>query len=428
MKKTITDINNKVYLKEEFLKESNNLENNIIEVFPNEEITTFLGFGGAITESSAYNYQKLSKENRIKFLDDYYSSSGLNYSFGRLSIGSNDFSLKSFSYAKKKNLRDFNISYDQKYVIPLLKDILKRKELSLIASPWSPPKMYKKFPILNWGVKLSKKYYDSYSNYLVKYLEEYQKIGINIKYLTIQNEPFARQKWDSCVFSLLEQKEFIYKYLLPKLNKTEILLWDHNKDDLYNVFNTLYEKNKKIAGLAFHFYTGNHFEELKHIHEENPNILLINSEMCAGYSLYDEKKWISSAEYYLNDIIGDMNSGVNAYLDWNILLDEQGGPTPYQNYVKSILILKNNNYIKTPIYYYLYHISHFLKGEDIIINNKVFTKDLKVLAIKNKKEIITIIMNNSNLEYNYNLILEKKSFFDKIKPHSIVTYQMSLLK
>ena len=116
----------------------------------------------------------------------------------------------------------------------------------------------------------------------------------------------------SCVFKLCEQREFIYNYLLPKLKRTKLLLWDHNKDDLYNIVNHLYCDNSKIGGVCFHYYTGHSFNEIKKIREKYPNILLINSEMCTGYSEYSELKWIRDAEYYINDIIGDMNNGVNA--------------------------------------------------------------------------------------------------------------------
>ncbi len=239
----------------------------------------------------------------------------------------------------------------------------------------------------------------------------------------MQNEPMARQKWDSCVFRLEEQKTFIYKYLLPKLKNTKILLWDHNKDNLYQIFKYLYEDNPKIGGLAFHYYTGKNFDEIKKIRKENLETLLINSEMCCGYYPYDEQYWLKDAEYYLNDIIGDMNSGVNAYLDWNILLDEYGGPTPYKNYVKSVLVLKGNNFFKTPIYYYLYHISHFLKGDDTIIENVSSTENLQVVSLKNKEEIIVVIMNSNDEKYDYDLVIGKDKYFDTINPHSIITYQ-----
>ena len=424
MKKYITDINNGIYIKEDKISKKIDNSSNIIEIKSNKIISSFLGFGSAITESSSYNYNTLNKINKNKFINDYYSKDGLNYNFGRISIGSNDFSLKSFSYAKKRNLSDFSISHDQELVIPFLNDILRKKKISLIASPWSPPKMYKNLPFLNWGLKLSKRYYENYSNYLIKFILEYKKLGINIDYLTIQNEPMARQRWESCKFSLKEQKRFIYDNLLPKLDETKILLWDHNKDNLFNNINELYQENSKIAGVGFHYYTGNNFSEIKKIREKYPNLLLINTEMCSGYSIYDEKKWIKDAEYYLNDIIGDMNMGINAYLDWNILLDINGGPTHSKNYGKSTSIQDKGNYIKSPIYYYIYHISHFLGNDNYIIYNNSFTNKLKIVSLKCDKKIIIVVMNNSMDDYNYCIINNKEKIYDGIKSHTIITYIM----
>ena len=419
IKKYITDINNKIYIKEEIVKNSKKKSTNIIEI-TNNPITNFLGFGSAITESSSYNYDKLSTLNKKRFINDYYSKDGLNFNFGRISIGSNDFSLNSFSYAKKRDLTDFSIEHDKELVIPFIKDILSIKKINLIASPWSPPTMYKRIPLLYWGVKLRKKYYENYSNYLVKFIEEYQENGININYLTIQNEPMARQRWESCKFSIDDQNDFIYGYLLNKLSSTKILLWDHNKDNLYQIINILYQDNDKIAGFAFHYYTGSNFNELAKLRNKYPNKLLINTEMCCSYSPYNNK-WLSSAEYYLNDIIGDMNIGVNAYLDWNIILDEKGGPTYKNNPVKSSSIRINDTYLKSPIYYYLYHISHFITDKSIIIENKNNT-NLKVVSIKNNKETIIVIMNKTNSEIDYNIIINKENISDKINCHSIITY------
>ena len=425
MDKYVTDIYNNIYIDSSVIKERkiiNNLKN-VIKPNLGKEITNFLGFGSAITESSAFNYSRLNDECKRRFLNDYYSKYGLNFKFGRICIGSNDFSLNSFSYANKKNLQDFSIYRDKNYVIPMLKDILNAKKVSLIASPWSPPIMYKRLPIFRWGIKLSKKYYDSYSNYLVKYLDEYKKIGIDIDYLTMQNEPIARQKWESCVFTSHDQKEFIYKYLIPKLDKTKILLWDHNKDNLFEIVNDLYRENNKIAGTCFHYYTNHCFNELKKIREKYPNMLLINSEMCCGYTPYDEIKWIESAEYYLRDIIGDMNSGINAYLDWNILLDKNGGPTHSKNYVKSASILDGDNYIKSPIYYYLYHISHFIDGNIKIIETSLYPEKLNVVSLMLRNKLIVVIMNDTNKNIEFNLVFRDRYIHDLIKAHSIITYK-----
>ncbi len=421
MRKIVTDIKNNIILKEEDILDNGD-GNNIIGVYPNKEITTYLGMGAGITESVGYNYDKLSSLNKKKFLNDCYSKNGLNLDYGRISIGSNDFTIKSYEYSKKKDLSDFNIEHDKLYIIPMLKEILKTKKISLIASPWSPPKMYKRLRLQRYGTKLKKKYYDKYSDYLIKFIDEYNKEGIRIDYLTVQNEPMARQRWESCKFNLLEQKDFVYNYLIPKLKDTKILLFDHNKDNIYHIFKELYEKNKKIAGLAFHYYSGSYFDNIKKIHMEYPDIILASTESCCGYSPYDEKSWIHDAEIITRDIIGDMNSGTNLYVYWNLLLDKYGGPTYIKNYVKSPIILDDGNYIKTPIYYYLYHINHFVSKNSKIIYSECFNNELKVLSFKNKENIITIIMNDNNKDYQYNLLINNQYYSDYINQHSIITY------
>ena len=421
MQKIVTNIKENKYLEEEQLTKIDNVDNKI--VINSDCITTWLGMGGAITEASAYNYSLLSKAKKRELIDSYYSSNGLNYELGRVSIGSNDFSLKSFEYLTNDNLNNFNIDQDKKYVIPLLHDIYKEKKLDLIASPWSPPSFMKTNHNLLHGGRLKRKYYELYSDYLIKYLDEYHKLGFNIKYLTMQNEPFARQRWESCIYPLRKQKLFINDYLIDKLNDTQILLWDHNREHLNKVVNKLYINNKKIAGVGMHWYTGGYYEKIKEVHNKYPDYLIINTEMCCGYSKYNKLNWINDAELYLKDIISCMNNGVNAYLDWNILLDYNGGPSHKANYVKSAIILNEdkNDIIKTPIYYYLYHISHFIKrGYKIITCNSI--NDLYVVCACNKDDVILVVMNTTNDSKSYEVSNKDTLFSDVIKGHEIITY------
>ena len=121
---------------------SNTMSNEII-ICKDIKLGIWQGLGGAITEATAYNYAKLSPAKQKQFLDTYYGKIGLDYRWGRLSIGSNDFCLKPYEYTKLKDLSDFSIKHDEKWLLPMLKEILKKKNLSLVASPWSPPKQMK---------------------------------------------------------------------------------------------------------------------------------------------------------------------------------------------------------------------------------------------------------------------------------------------
>ncbi len=427
MKKIITDINNNILLKEENIKlkkVNKHIENNVIRIYKDEVITTYKGIGGAITPAVAYNYSLLSNDLKNNFINDYFSNNGLNYNIIRLPIGSCDFSYSTYDYSRKKDLSDFNIDEDNKYIIPMLRDIKNIKEFEIIASPWSAPSMFKNNKMLTLGGKLKNKYYDSYANYLVKYINEYKDKGFNINYLTMQNEPLATQRWESCVFSLDEQKDYIYNHLIGKLDNTKVLLFDHNKEDIYNIFKYLYQDNEKIAGLAMHYYSGKHYNNIRLIRKHYPNTLLVNTESCCGYSKYDEKEWIRDAEIISTEMISDFNNGLNMYLDWNILLDYNGGPNHKKNYCKSPIILNevNSNYIKSPIYYYLYHLS-LNEVNSNILENSIYN-DLLVMATKKDDRVVVTILNNSNDIKEYNLIIDNQYISDKINSHSIVTYKI----
>ena len=213
------------------------------------ELGTWQGLGGAITEATAYNFSKLSQEKQQKLIEAYFGKSGLDYRWVRISIGSNDFCLKPYEYTKKVDLSDFSIEHDKKFVLPMLKEVLKNHRLMLIASPWSPPRCLK----LSWGQRLSGRLkpwrYRAYAEYIHRWLEEYAKEGIKIDYITPQNEPMAAQIWESCTYSYQAQRRLAYKYLSEVLDdlNTRILLWDHNKDELIKTAEKLFKKVRALV-------------------------------------------------------------------------------------------------------------------------------------------------------------------------------------
>ena len=347
MKKIVTDIKNGLYLSScKYTKCDSDIN---IEICLDKVVSNWLGMGGAITEATAYNYSKLNKSDKKNYIKDVFSDKGIDYNFVRLGIASNDFSLEPYQYTYKNDLSDFSLEKDKAYIVPLLDEVYKIKRPTLIASPWSPPSFMKSNKSLFKGGHLKHKYYDLYADYLIKYIDEYKKMGYKIDYLTIQNEPHAKQRWESCIFSLKDQKDFIYNYLLKKLSDTKVLIWDHNREKLLKVMDKVYCENKLVSGIGFHWYTGLYFNNIHDVRCKYPNSLVINTEMCCGFSKYDEVSWVSDAELYLEDIIGCMNNGVNAYLEWNLLLDYNGGPSHKENYVKSSIILNEDasTYIKT---------------------------------------------------------------------------------
>ena len=321
---------------------SEKAENKIINVYPEIGYQNIIGFGGAFTESAGFAYSKLSEDKKDQLITDYFMSQGLNYSMGRLPIGSSDFSLKSYSYSKKADLSDFSINKDKEYLLPFLQAVLNKRELKLLASPWSPPGFMKTTKMLTLGGRLANKYKQTWADYLVKYIQAYQKEGIHINYMTVQNEPNATQIWESCLYSPEEEANFATNYLYYTFVKenidTQILIWDHNKEKLFmRAMEELKTKNNidAIAGFAFHWYTGDHFENIELTHDAFPDKLLFHTEGCTGYSNFNQSEEVQNAEIYAHDILGDLNAGINAFLDWNLILDHRGGPNHKRNFCNS---------------------------------------------------------------------------------------------
>ena len=315
------------------------MENEIVNIYPNIEFQEFLGFGGAITEAAAYSYSLLSDEKKKDFMNDMFGEIG--YSLCRLTIGSCDFALDSYSYVKKNDLSDFSIERDFKYIIPFIKDALNiNPNLKFLASPWSPPKFMKNNKMLILGGKLSDKYKETYANYLSKYILAYKDAGINIDYITVQNEPNATQIWESCLYSPEEESNFVSNFLYPTFKwnniETKILIYDHNKEKLLSRAIEEFKNNNTFnatSGIAFHWYTGDHFENIELCRKLFPDKLLIHTEGCVGYdTVFDGEN------LYGYDICGDLNAGINGYIDWNILLNNKRSDQTIRKTIVTVLL------------------------------------------------------------------------------------------
>lgn len=436
IEKIETNIKRKLFIKQtntELLPIHKKIENNVIKINDNITYQELLGFGGAFTESNGYVLSKVNKEIYEKILDEYFSKDGLNYSFCRLPIGSCDFSLDSYSYSYKNDLSDFSIDRDLKYIIPVIKSAQKRnKSIKFISSPWSPPAFMKDNNDLYHGGKLLNKYKKVWANYLVKYVKSYLDEDIKIEYMTIQNEPEAKQLWESCLYSSFEEADLLKNHLFPAFKKNNLnmnfLIWDHNKDNLIERnLSTLIENSSLdyASGISFHWYTGNHFENLKYINKMFPNKLLIHTEGCTGYSNFKEKDELFNAELYANEIIGDFNSGVNAFIDWNMVLDYNGGPNHKLNFCNSPIMInkKNNDYIKTPSFYYISHFAKYIKPGAKRIHLSTFTDNIELISFKNlDNSVIIVLLNRNNFNIEYNLCYKNYSLHDNLDSHCIVTF------
>jgi glucosylceramidase len=414
-----------------------------IEVDASKTFQTFLGIGGAITDASAEVFAKLSPEKQQEFLNAYYDKNkGIGYSLARTNIHSCDFSSESYTYIAEgdKDLKTFNIDHDRKFRIPLLKRAIKTAggKLTLFVSPWSPPAFMKDNNDIVHGGVLLPEFAQSWANYYAKFIKEYQKEGIPIWGLTIQNEPMATQRWESCIYTPEAERDFLKNFLGPTLEKEDlgdkkIIIWDHNRGDMLEkraqlVFSDP-EVSKYAWGIGFHWYeTWNggtpKFESVGNVHKAFPNKNLLFTEGCIEKFDAAKYQFWGNAERYGLNMINDFNNGTVGWTDWNILLDQNGGPNHVGNFCFAPIHADTNTgqLIYTPMYYYIGHLSKFVRPDAKRISETVSDTTLLSTSFKNADgKIATIVMNQSDKNVVYTITAKSQKNTITIPAHAMQT-------
>lgn len=310
-------------------------------------------------------------------------------------------------------------------------------EVKLYASPWSPPAFMKDNNNMLKGGKLLPEFYQSWANYYVKFINSYQKEGIPVWGLTLQNEPMAVQRWESCIYTAEEERDFLKNYLGPTLKKAglgdkKITVWDHNRDLISQRASTILddaEASKYVWGIGFHWYENwsggeQMFENIGKVYAMYPNKNLLFTEGCI--EKFDAKKYQfwSNGERYGKSMINDFNNGTVGWTDWNILLDENGGPNHVGNFCFSPIHgdTKTGELIYTPSYYYIGHFSKFIGKEAKRISSVSSRSQLITTSfLNNDGKVVTIVMNQSGKKITYNLCIGTHATEVIILPHAIQT-------
>jgi glucosylceramidase len=411
-------------------------------VAPNKKFQTFMGIGGAITDASAEVFAKLSPEKQAELLSAYYNKdNGIGYSLLRTSIHSSDFSSASYTYIEEgdQELKSFSIEHDQQYRIPMIKRAIQSAggNLLLYASPWSAPSFMKSNGTMLQGGTLLPQFYQAWANYYTKFVKAYEKAGMPIWGITIQNEPMATQKWESCLFSATAERDFLKNYLGPTMQKEglgskKIVVWDHNRDLMNHRANVIFddpEAAKYAWGMGFHWYetwSGGEpmFDNVRKVYEAYPSKNLLFTEGCV--ERFDAKKYQfwGNAERYGKSMINDFNNGTVGWTDWNILLDENGGPNHKGNFCFAPIHadMQTGELIYTPSYYYIGHFSKFIRPNAKRVSTVSSRSSLLSTSFVNTNgKMVTIVMNQSENTINYNLIVGTEKSVITIPAHAIQT-------
>jgi glucosylceramidase len=414
-----------------------------IFVDPTHTFQTFLGIGGALTDAAAETFAKLPQDQQKELLRAYYSpTDGIGYSLARTSIHSCDFSSDSYTYVADKDvaLKSFNVQHDAQFRIPLIKQAMAAADgkLPLIVTPWSPPGWMKDNGSMLKGGKLLAEYRQPWADYYMRFIREYERLGIPVWGLSTQNEPMATQKWESCIFTAEDERDFIKNYLGPTLQKSglgskKLIGWDHNRDQIYQRASTILddpEAAKYVWGIGYHWYetwTGSSmlFGNVERTHEAFPKTNLLLTEACVESFKLDRVSDWALGERYGMSMIGDFNSGAVGWTDWNILLDETGGPNHVGNFCFAPIIgdTKAGKLIYTNSYYYIGHFSKFIRpGAKRIVASS--NRDaLQSTAFRNPDgSVAVVVMNSTDKPLDFQLWIRGQAAATASQPHSIMTF------
>ncbi|RAK69323.1 glycoside hydrolase family 30 protein [Hymenobacter edaphi] len=413
---------------------------------PTHAYQTIVGIGGALTDAAAETFAKLPKTQQQELLRAYYSpTQGIGYTLARTNINSCDFSSDTYTYVQDgdKELKTFNIQHDEKYKIPFIKQATAAAggTLPLYVSPWSPPAWMKDNNSMLQGGHLRPEFRQAWANYYVKFIQAYEKMGLPVWGLTVQNEPMAKQRWESCIFTAEEERDFVKGFLGPTLQKSglgnkKLIGWDHNRDLAFQRASTLFddpEASKYYWGLGFHWYetwTGStmQFDNLRRVHETYPAKNLIFTEGCIeNFKLDNVNDW-KLGEKYGHSLINDFNAGTVAWTDWNVLLDETGGPNHVGNfcYAPVIADTKAGKLIYTNIYYYLGHFSKFVRPGARRIATASSRDVLQTTAFRNADgSVAVVVMNQTDKEMPFQLWIKGQAAATVSPAHSIATYVLN---
>ncbi len=409
----------------------------MIVLNPKVTYQTHIGFGGAFTEAAAYTFAELSVDQQHEVIEKYFSKEGLNYTMGRTAIHSSDFALENYTYVAEgdESLKTFDLSREDRWVIPMIKKAMAyQKKLKLLASPWSPPAWMKTNQDMNHGGSLLSKYHQTWANYFVKYLSEMKLRGIPFWAVTIQNEPQAVQTWDSCIYSAEEERDFLKDYLGPTLHTynpdLKILGWDHNRDIIIPRAHTLLsdpQASKYLWGIGHHWYVSEAFENLSVVKSLFPEKHLLFTEGCIEGGPKPHQ-W-HTGERYARNIIGDFNHHVEGWIDWNLILNEEGGPNHVKNYCDAPILYdrKTKEIIINSSYYYIGHFSRYLKEHAKRIQSVMnLPQGVYSVSYQNPdQELIVVIQNETSNHHTVSLVLDSKGKVIHLEPHSIVTLMIN---
>ena len=409
-----------------------------IAVDSSQQFQTLEGFGGAFTESSAKVFSQLGEPSQQEVLRAYFDADqGHGYRLCRTHINSCDFSGGNYAYAEvpgDADLEHFTIQRDRQALVPLIhaaQEVAGDEPIKLLASPWSPPAWMKTNGRMTGGGKLKPEYRDAWARYYCRYIDEYAAEGIPIWGLTVQNEPEAVQRWESCIYTAEEERDFVRDHLGPTLHRlghqdVKLIVWDHNRDRLFDRAATVYddpEAARYVWGAAFHWYVSDEYHHVGMTRDFYPDKKLLFTEGCLEQGPH-MGEW-SGGERYAESIVHDLNQGAVGWIDWNLLLNNRGGPNHVGNFCSAPILADTDcdQLIYNSSYYYLGHFSRFIRpGARRVLCENTGTTLESTAFLNTDGSLAIVVLNTKEYPMPVALKIGDRTTSTTVGEHSIVTF------
>lgn len=418
-------------------KKAGKTDESVTQIEVNPEITyqEMDGFGASLTDASAWLiYNVLDEKQQKELMYELFSPEiGIGISFLRQPMGASDFALKMYTYddvpegEDDSELKYFSIDHDKEYIIPLIKKAIEiNPNLKVMASPWSPPAWMKTSRSLIGG-SLREECYDVYARYFVEFIKAYEKEGIPIYAITVQNEPlYVPKEYPGMFMSPEAQVIFINEYLGPLFEKenidTLILCYDHNWDNIEYPEIVLKKSENYVAGTAWHVYGGDHTSMTK-IQEKFPDKGNWLTEASGG-------EWVppffDAFADQMTHIIRGTRNFAKSVVWWNMALDQNNGPTVLKHSTcRGIVTIDTGKKDITynVDYYTMGHISKFVQPGAYRIESTNIQSIIETTAFKNLDDsIVLIVYNRTNNNKKLSVTYRNSEFNYTLRGKSAVTF------
>jgi glucosylceramidase len=395
------------------------------------------GFGGAFTEAAAVNWLALGARRREELLVACFDKvRGHGYSLCRVHMGSCDFALGNYAHVETPDdmaLASFSIARDRQALLPFIRAAQRvaGEPIKLLASPWSPPAWMKTNGRMNGGGMLRAECRSAWARCYARFIEAYEAEGVPIWGVSVQNEPAATQRWDSCIYTAEEERDFVRDFLGPELQAAglghvRIVIWDHNRDLMVERARTVYsdpDAARYVWGTGFHWYGEDCFDNVQQVHDAWPEKQLLFTEGCQEGGPH-HGSW-DVGERYARSMINDLNRWTVGWIDWNLLLDDQGGPNHVGNFCSAPILVDTSSdaYLLQSSYFYLGHFARFVKPGAQRVLCTTDKQDLEAASFVNPDgSIATIVMNRTEQPRRFALRIDGMPTATELPPRSIATY------